>query len=599
MSCRGVRKVYAGAEPVVALDGLDLDVAAGEFLALVGESGSGKSTLLHLLGAIDRQTSGSIEVGGVDLAALSGTPPGALPPPRRRNGLPVLQPSPPPLGRDNVELPRRLDGGRDAATRAAELLDRVGLSRRGAAHPYELSGGEMQRVAIARALVTGARLLLADEPTGNLDSRNGEQVLTLLDEVRRERGVTLLLATHSAQPRPLAPTAIASRSATGGSAPAARIRGSVPARALLLLELDRAQPHRRAPVHRAAAPASVVSGFSLVFRGLVWGPARRHPMRLVLPAAGVAIGVAAVAAIHHANRSVTESFREAAASVSGRSDFVVTGVAGFPSPTSPRSPSSGGSPPSRRRSPAPRCSPTARARCCRSSAWTGAATRRCATFASSEPTPPPRARASSPRAAPCSSRLLSPPGTGCRPGGTIAVVAGGRRREVRVGGILELSGVARATGGDLLLTDLFTAQDLLGRPGRVDRVDIVLDRDVSRDAARRAIAARLPAGLSLEPPGRAAETADRMVRAFRFNLNALGSLTLLVGMFLIANAVSIAVLRRRPEIATLRALGASRGSVFTAFLLEGLVVGAVGTLVGRGARRLRGAGGALLGGRDR
>jgi putative ABC transport system ATP-binding protein len=100
--------------------------------------------------------------------------------------------------RENVELPRRLDGGSDAPDRAARLLARVGLARRGGAHPYELSGGEMQRVAIARALCTGARLLLADEPTGNLDSRNGEEVLRLLDEIRRERGVTLLLATHSA-----------------------------------------------------------------------------------------------------------------------------------------------------------------------------------------------------------------------------------------------------------------------------------------------------------------------------------------------------------------------------------------------------------------
>jgi putative ABC transport system ATP-binding protein len=198
VSCRAVSKVYAGAEPVIALDALDLEVPAGEFLALVGESGSGKSTLLHLLGGIDRPTSGQILVGGRDIGALAER---ELVLYRRRevgmvfqffNLLPHL------TVRENVELPRRLDGGSDAPDRAARLLERVGLSRRGGAHPYELSGGEMQRVAIARALCTGARLLLADEPTGNLDSRNGEEVLRLLDEIRRERGVTLLLATHSA-----------------------------------------------------------------------------------------------------------------------------------------------------------------------------------------------------------------------------------------------------------------------------------------------------------------------------------------------------------------------------------------------------------------
>ena len=197
VSCRAVSKVYSGAEPVVALDGLDLEARSGEFLALVGESGSGKSTLLHLLGGIDRPTGGQIRVGGRDIGTL---PERDLVLYRRRevgmvfqffNLLAHL------TVRENVELPRRLDGRRDAEARAGELLDRVGLARRAAAHPYELSGGEMQRVAIARALVTGARLLLADEPTGNLDSRNGEGVLALLDEIRRERGVTLFLATHS------------------------------------------------------------------------------------------------------------------------------------------------------------------------------------------------------------------------------------------------------------------------------------------------------------------------------------------------------------------------------------------------------------------
>jgi len=192
-----LRKVYEGAQPVVALDGVDLHVSAGEFLAIVGPSGGGKSTLLHLLGGIDRPTSGRVTVGGREVTAL---PEGVLTLYRRReagmifqffNLLPHLSVA------ENVELPRRLDGVSDAGQRAQELLGRVGLLSRAGAHPYELSGGEMQRVAIARALVSGARLLLADEPTGNLDSGNGERVLALLDEVRRERGVTLILATHS------------------------------------------------------------------------------------------------------------------------------------------------------------------------------------------------------------------------------------------------------------------------------------------------------------------------------------------------------------------------------------------------------------------
>jgi putative ABC transport system ATP-binding protein len=196
ISCQRLRKVYEGAQPVVALDGVDLEVAPGEFLAVVGPSGGGKSTLLHLIGGIDRPTSGKVRVGNRSVGELSE---GELTLFRRRDSgivfqffnllshITVLE---------NVELPRALDGASDGAARARELLDRVGLLHRAGAYPYELSGGEMQRIAIARALVTGARLLLADEPTGNLDSAASEQVLALLDEVRRERRVTLVLATH-------------------------------------------------------------------------------------------------------------------------------------------------------------------------------------------------------------------------------------------------------------------------------------------------------------------------------------------------------------------------------------------------------------------
>jgi putative ABC transport system ATP-binding protein len=196
ISCRALRKVYEGAQPVVALDSLDLDVADGEFLAVVGPSGGGKSTLLHMLGGIDRPTSGTVIVGGRDVASLSEE---ELTLYRRRdvgivfqffNLLPHISAA------ENVELPGALDSRPDAARVAAELLERVGLRHRASAYPYELSGGEMQRVAIARALAAGADLLLADEPTGNLDSANGEQVLELLDGIRRERGVTLVLATH-------------------------------------------------------------------------------------------------------------------------------------------------------------------------------------------------------------------------------------------------------------------------------------------------------------------------------------------------------------------------------------------------------------------
>jgi putative ABC transport system permease protein len=322
-----------------------------------------------------------------------------------------------------------------------------------------------------------------------------------------------------------------------------------------------------------------LKAFSLVFRALITGPARRHPLRVILPAVGVAIGVAAVAAIHHANRSVTASFEEAAASIAGRSDFVVTGVTGVPverlaalaflwkigsfapAVTGPAVLEDG------RREVAQVLGID----------WGGDGTVRDVRLVAPDG---PRARTALARRG---AVFVSEPFAARHhlvPGSTLEVVAGGERRRVPIGGILELSGVARASGGDILLTDIFTAQELLGKKGLVDRVDIVLDPGVSRADAAREIARRLPAGLSLDPPGRAAETAGRMVRAFRFNLNALGSLTLLVGIFLITNAVSIAVLRRRPEIATLRAIGAARSVIFAAFLAEGLAVGLVGTLCG-------------------
>lgn len=189
------RHYVRGEEVVRALDGVSLAVAAGESIALVGASGSGKSTLLNLVSAVDRPTSGRVEVCGVELATASEDDLLGLR--RRCIGL-VFQAFhlvPHLTVEENVALPLALDGRSDGS-RVGDLITRVGLAHRRSHYPSELSGGEQQRTALARALVHRPRLLVADEPTGNLDSRTGAAVLGLLGELRREEGAALLLATH-------------------------------------------------------------------------------------------------------------------------------------------------------------------------------------------------------------------------------------------------------------------------------------------------------------------------------------------------------------------------------------------------------------------
>ncbi len=200
LTVENVKKTYqGGASGVAALRGVSLEAEAGDFIALMGPSGCGKSTLLHIIGGMDRPTSGGVTLNGRRLDSLNEQELARV---RRRSIgfvfqffklLPTLSVL------ENVGLPILLDGAsdRDAASRAEELLIRVGLSDRARHFPAELSGGEMQRAAIARAVIARPSLLLADEPTGNLDSGAGAEVMKLLVELNLEHNVTIVLATHS------------------------------------------------------------------------------------------------------------------------------------------------------------------------------------------------------------------------------------------------------------------------------------------------------------------------------------------------------------------------------------------------------------------
>lgn len=193
-----VTKVYEGKAQVVALDDVSLTVRSGEIVAIMGPSGSGKSTLLNLMGGLDIPSSGSVVVAGTDLARLDEAGRSLF---RRDRVSYVFQAyhlMPTLTARQNVALPLHLAGRprREAEARADRALGAVGLDSRAHHLPDELSGGERQRVAIARALVTDAPLLLADEPTGNLDTARGREILDLLKTIHRERGTTIAMVTH-------------------------------------------------------------------------------------------------------------------------------------------------------------------------------------------------------------------------------------------------------------------------------------------------------------------------------------------------------------------------------------------------------------------
>ncbi len=196
---RNVRKVYRrDKQEIPVLDGLSLEIGEGDFVALMGPSGSGKTTLLNLVGGVDQPTSGEVVVAGTDISKLRGK---ALAKWRARNIgyifqlynlIPVL------TAHQNVELPLLLVkmSGRERKERARKALEIVGLGDRLSHFPRQLSGGQEQRVAIARAVVTDPTVLLADEPTGDLDRKSADEILTLLDRLNKEFKKTIIMVTH-------------------------------------------------------------------------------------------------------------------------------------------------------------------------------------------------------------------------------------------------------------------------------------------------------------------------------------------------------------------------------------------------------------------
>ncbi len=211
LRAQGIHKSYSlGRRILDVLRGVDLQLARGDFVALRGASGAGKSTLLHLLGGLDSPTRGEVWLGGRNLAGFSRKDLAQMR--NRAVGfifqayylLPELD------ALENVCLPARMArmAARQAEARGRELLARVGLQERIEHKPYELSGGEQQRVAIARALINEPELVLADEPTGNLDSHTGQDIIDLLCNLRQEQNTTLVMATHDAKLAARAPRVV-------------------------------------------------------------------------------------------------------------------------------------------------------------------------------------------------------------------------------------------------------------------------------------------------------------------------------------------------------------------------------------------------------
>jgi putative ABC transport system ATP-binding protein len=228
IALRGVSKtVSSGGQPLTILHPLDLDVPAGQCLAIIGPSGSGKSTLLGLIAGLDAPSTGHILIDGTDITVLDEDSLARLRGEKIGFVFQFFHLVPSLTALENILVPMEIARRRDARQRAQALLDEVGLHDRGHHYPSQLSGGEQQRVAIARALANDPPLILADEPTGNLDSNNGRHILDLLLQVRSSRRVTLVLVTHDPSVAAVADAQLTLRDGRPAEASTAAVSGGM------------------------------------------------------------------------------------------------------------------------------------------------------------------------------------------------------------------------------------------------------------------------------------------------------------------------------------------------------------------------------------
>ena len=193
------KTVTSGTEPLTILHPLTLQIPRGQFVAVVGPSGSGKSTLLGLIAGLDAPTTGSVIIDGVDITRLGEDDLARLRGEKIGFVFQFFHLIPSLTAHENVSVPMEIAGAKDAAARASALLEEVGLTGRAHHYPSQLSGGEQQRVALARALANDPPIVLADEPTGNLDTANGRHIMELLRSIHDHRGTTIVLVTHDAE----------------------------------------------------------------------------------------------------------------------------------------------------------------------------------------------------------------------------------------------------------------------------------------------------------------------------------------------------------------------------------------------------------------